>query len=176
MNTSEIRVDLNELALRGGERFQRTYPLELAPLVLGGQGYQVLAPDGVTLTVDRVAGGYLVELSLVASLYGPCDRCLKEAKLEVEAQEQEFVPTTKEGWDEADLSPFIDDFVADVSSLAREAVVLSLPTQIVCASECPGLCPSCGKDLNAGPCGCPADACDERWMALKDIHLDEPSP
>ena len=173
MDTTAIHVALNDLGLRGGERFERIYPMEMTPILLGGQGYEVLIPGGVTLAVDRVAGGFLVEVSLVASLYGPCDRCLREATLKVKAKEQEFVPTSKDGWDESELSTFIVDFLVDVSGLAREATVLALPSQVVCSLECPGLCPVCGHDLNAGPCGCPPGATDERWMALKDLHLEE---
>jgi uncharacterized protein len=173
MDTSPIQLDLNELALRGGERYERTYPLEMAAVVLGGQDYRVLVPDGATVVVDRVAGGYLVKVSLVAMLYGSCERCLREAKVAVAAEQQEFVPTAKDGWDESELSPFIQDMIADISGLAREATVLSVPSQMVCSPECRGLCQVCGQDLNAGPCGCPAEAIDERWSALRDITLNE---
>src|SRR6266576_2037303 len=40
--------------------------------------------------------------------------------------------------------------------------------------DCRGLCPRCGKDLNAGPCGCPP-AVDQGWQglaALKDKLRD----
>jgi uncharacterized protein len=173
MDTSPIHIDLNELALRGGERYERIYPLEMAPIVLGGQNYQVLVPDGITVVVDRVAGGFLVKVSLVAMLYGSCERCLQETKVAVGAEQQEFVPTAKDGWDESDLSPFIQDMIADISGLAREATVLSVPSQMVCSPGCLGLCQICGQDLNTGPCGCPAEAVDERWSALRDITLDE---
>jgi uncharacterized metal-binding protein YceD (DUF177 family) len=172
MDTSAIHVSLKELTLRGGERYERCHRIEMAPIVLGGQRYEVLIPDGVTLVVDCIAGGFLVSVSLAASLYGSCDRCLREAKLEVRAKEREFVPTTKDGWDESELSPFIEDFIVDVSGLAREATVLALPSQVVCSAK-PRLCPVCGYDRNAGPCECPAGATDERWMALKDLRLEE---
>jgi uncharacterized protein len=145
----------------------------MAPIILGGQSYEVLIPDGVTVAADRVAGGFIVEVSLRASVYGPCERCLREAVIEVEAKEQEFVPTTKDGWDESDLSPFIEDRVVDFSGLAREAVALALPSQVVCSEECRGLCQVCGQDLNVGPCGCPAVTADERFTALRDIHPEE---
>ena len=31
-----------------------------------------------------------------------------------------------------------------------------------------GLCPRCGKDLNAGPCDCPP-AVDSRWRGLAAV-------
>lgn len=173
MDASAIRLDLRELALRGGDRYKRAYPLEMAPILLGGQSYRVLVVDGVAVAVDRVAGGFLVNVSLVARLYGPCERCLGEATLEVRAEQQEFVPTTTAGWDESDLSPFIEDFVVDVSGLAREATVLALPSQVLCSPECLGLCPVCGKDLNTGSCQCAPTEGDERWATLRDIAFDE---
>jgi uncharacterized protein len=172
MDTSPIYVDLKDLALRGGERFERTFNLELAPVVLGGQSYQVLAPRGVNVVVDRVAGGFLVRIALTAVLYGPCERCLSEAKIEVAAEQQEFVPSTEEEWDESDLSPFIEDMVADVGGLAREATVLAVPGQILCSPECRGLCPTCGKNLNAGPCSCPSGMGDERWSSLQNLTFE----
>lgn len=173
MTPSSIHLDLDDLGLRGGEDFERNYPLELVPVVLGGQTYQVLMPRGVDVCVHRAAGGYLVTVSATANFYGPCSRCLREVVLKVTTQEEEFVPTSKEGWDEAELSPFIEDHIVDVSGLAREAVVLAVPDRILCSEECCGLCPTCGKDLNQGGCECPPADVDERWSVLKDIKLDE---
>jgi uncharacterized protein len=168
-------LDLTDLALRTGERHERSYPVELAPILLGGVSYEVLLPQGVTVAVDRVAGGFLITVSTDAKVYGPCARCLSEVVLEVRAEQQEFAPTAQNRWEESDLSAFIDDMVVDVAGIAREAVILSLPAQVVCSPECLGLCPQCGKDLNQGPCECAPPGGDERWGALKDLRLDDDS-
>jgi uncharacterized protein len=173
MEASSPHVHLDDLALRTGETWEYTYPLEMGPVVLGGSEYQVLIPDGVTVLAERVAGGFLVRVSLAASVYGPCERCLREVPLRLEAEEEEFVPTAKDGWDESEFSEFIKDRVVDVKGLAREALVLALPAQILCSDECPGLCPSCGQDLNQGACTCGPPDTDDRWGPLKDLRLDE---
>jgi uncharacterized protein len=149
-----MRLDLRDLSLRGGDRRETNYRVDLAPLIIGGAEYQVLLQNGVDFAVDRAAGGYLVNVSAKAKVYGPCARCLREAALELTAKEQEFAPADGGSWDEADLSPFIDDLVVDVEALAREAVILSLPAQLLCAPTCKGLCGQCGRDLNVGDCGC----------------------
>ena len=164
---------LADLPLRGGERYVRVYPLEIEPIVLAGVDHRVLVPGGVELTVDRVAGGYLVSVALDAKIYGICARCLDEAVLEVHAEQQEFGPTAKDGWEETELSDFITDLVVDVDGLAREALILALPAQVVCAEDCKGLCARCGKDLNKGPCSCGEETIDERWSRLKDLRLSE---
>lgn len=176
MDTSLPFIHLDDLLLRTGECSHLTYALELPPVILGGVEYSVLVPDGVTIAVDRVTGGFLVHTSLTASIYGPCERCLREVALQVEADEEEFVPTAKDGWDKSEFSEFIQDMVVDVKSLAREALVLAFPTQILCSPSCLGLCAHCGHDLNLGPCSCDPVEMDDRWSRLKEIDLtEEPS-
>jgi len=53
----------------------------------------------------------------------------------------------------------------DLRPAVREELLLAVPQWVVCREDCRGLCPRCGKDLNAGPCGCPP-AGDPRWQAL----------
>jgi uncharacterized protein len=149
-----MRLNLDDLGLRGGEQHVCTYTVEVAPVSLGGERYEVLVPEGVSLAIERIAGGYLVGLSMDAWAYGPCSRCLKEATLQVHAEQEEFAPTAVGGWAESESSAFIEDLVVDVSGLAREALVLAIPDKILCSVECRGLCPQCGADLNCGRCGC----------------------
>jgi uncharacterized protein len=54
----------------------------------------------------------------------------------------------------------------DLAPLVREAIMLELPLAPVCSPDCQGLCPTCGADLNDGPCGCAPTSGDPRWAAL----------
>jgi uncharacterized protein len=168
-----IHVDLREFPLKPGDESERSYNLQVAPLLLGGQRYEVLLDEeGVVLGVERVAGGFLVTVTLTATLYGPCVRCLREVRTRASASEQEFAPARRADYEENDISPFIQDMVVDVAGLAREALLLGLPTQILCADDCPGLCPSCGQDLHLGSCSCQAMPADSRWERLKDLRVE----
>ena len=100
-------------------------------------------------------------------------RCLAEATVEIEARQQEFVPTAEGGWEESGLSAFVDDLMVDIDGIAREALVLALPAQVLCSDMCRGLCPQCGRDLNQGTCKCGEHASDERWNKLKDLKLED---
>ena len=53
----------------------------------------------------------------------------------------------------------------------REQILLALPPAPLCREDCKGLCPTCGKDLNEGECGCDRTAHDPRWDALKALQL-----
>ncbi len=147
-------LNLDDLGLRGGHRHECAYTVGVAPVTLGGAEYETLLPEGVTVSVDRVAGGFLVRLAFDAKAYGPCSLCLGETELVVHGEQEEFVPTAAGGWAESESSPFIKDMVVDVSALAREALVLAMPDRVLCSATCRGLCAQCGKDLNRGSCGC----------------------
>jgi uncharacterized protein len=149
-----MHLRLDDLGLRGGQRHTCTYSMDVAPVLLGGANYEVVVSDGVTVSVERIAGGYLVHLEMAARVFGPCSRCLKETALDVVAEEEEFVPTAAGGWVESESSPFVQEMVVDVSGLSREALVLGLPPRVLCSEECRGLCVQCGADLNQGVCGC----------------------
>jgi uncharacterized protein len=38
----------------------------------------------------------------------------------------------------------------DLTANMREDIILELPQRALCAEDCKGLCPHCGKDLNKG--------------------------
>lgn len=61
----------------------------------------------------------------------------------------------------------------DVGEAIREQILLALPPAPLCREDCKGLCPSCGKDLNEGDCGCDRKVQDPRWAALKALQLDK---
>jgi uncharacterized protein len=58
----------------------------------------------------------------------------------------------------------------DITEDIRDALALAIPMKNLCRPHCKGLCPTCGKDLNLGPCGCTqTDELTSPWTALKGI-------
>lgn len=55
----------------------------------------------------------------------------------------------------------------DLTNSVRDTIILSTPLKPLCASDCRGLCPMCGKDLNRGRCQCNRETIDTRWDGLK---------
>jgi uncharacterized protein len=52
----------------------------------------------------------------------------------------------------------------------KEQILLALPVKLLCRSDCKGLCPHCGHNLNVESCDCAASVTDPRWSALGDIR------
>ena len=49
---------------------------------------------------------------------------------------------------------FYEEGRIDLSSPARDLILLSLPQVILCRQNCEGLCPECGTNLNVNKCDC----------------------
>ena len=167
--------NLRNAKLRPGEQLRETLDVDLEPLRLGGQEY--LPEPAVVpaeLTITKATTGSVFELSFRVSLHGPCVRCLADAELQLPIRGREY-HATKSG-DEELRSPYvIGDETVDLSAWARDAIALALPDKILCRTDCAGLCPVCGKDLNVEPHEHEATAPDSRWAALEALRAADES-
>jgi uncharacterized protein len=57
-----------------------------------------------------------------------------------------------------------------LEDVLKEQILLALPVKQVCSASCKGLCPHCGRNLNAESCNCTATLSDPRRGALEDIR------
>jgi len=121
----------------------------------------------------RVQGRYAVEMTAA------CDRCLGRAVFALDesfdlfyrpmveiAREEEVA--IDEG--EAEIG-FYEGGGLELEDVLRERVLLALPMQRICRESCRGICPVCGQNWNDGACACQPDAADDRWGALRKLHL-----
>jgi uncharacterized protein len=161
---------LRSVRLRPGEEYRDEKEVELQPLVLGGQRY-LPVPEKVQaeLVVSRVSSGTVFELRYTARLHGPCYRCLADAVLDVPVSAREYQATSPGESDEL-RTPYVANDQLDLSSWARDALVLELPDKILCRPGCAGLCPVCGVDLNAKPHEHEDEELDSRWSALAELR------
>ena len=59
--------------------------------------------------------------------------------------------------DDGDDRYFYQGDHVELAPMLREHIILAAPMQPLCREDCVGLCARCGKDLNEGPCQCPAE-------------------
>jgi len=114
-------------------------------------------------------GRFYFSGSIAGVVHDECRRCLQEVETPVGERVQ--LVFTEMGQDDAD-EPDVYEFDGrthelDLRPAIREQWLLIVPSFAQCRVDCAGLCPSCGADLNAGPCGC-APAIDDRWAALRE--------
>jgi uncharacterized protein len=126
----------------------------------------------------RTKSGVLVFAHLVAVHPETCSRCLKPLVEQVHVDfEEEFLdafdPRSAES-PPADRDPdafLIDERnLLDISEAVRQYREAAAAMQPLCRPDCRGLCPNCGRDLNAGDCNCQSDAGDSRWADLSALR------
>ena len=160
-----LQVDLRELA-RG--------PVETRAELAGDdplfEGLQVVLADPVRVAGRLQAAGegrFYWRGRLATRVAADCRRCLVPVALPVEAEIDALFSRDADASEDPNSYPLARDATEiDLRPAVREELLLAVPQWVVCRDECRGLCPRCGKDLNAGPCGCPPPPADERWPAL----------
>lgn len=162
--------NLRTVKLRSGEEYRDEKEVGLEPLRLGGQRY-LPVPEEIPaeLVVSRASTGTVFRLRFQGRLHGPCYRCLADAVVDLPISVTEYQATSP-GESEELRTPYVIDDRLDLSSWARDALVLALPEQILCRPDCAGLCPLCGKDLNLEPHEHEDMGGDSRWAALAQLR------
>ena len=104
----------------------------------------------ITGKLRNVVGVMTLRATVSGIFTAPCDRCLEDAILPLQA-DLKTVLTLESSEDD---SVWVEGGKIDLEKTAYDALVLAIPLQILCKEDCLGLCPSCGKNLNDGDCGC----------------------
>lgn len=130
-----------------------------------------LAPDDPTfegleldLTGPLAVEGRLQETSdgeyfwrgrVLGAVKTTCRRCLTELTCPVEADVSVMFSSDPDAADDPGVYPVeASSHSLDVRPVVREELALAAPAFPLCREDCAGLCPTCGADLNAGPCAC----------------------
>jgi len=164
--------DLAGLRLSSGEGRRLHLEVAIDPFELGGERYVLQPPSQpVRLDVSRTIGnGYVLRLRFVARLGGPCMRCLAPATPHFEVDAREVAQPG--GGDELE-SPYVTGDELHLRDWARDALALSLPTQLLCRAQCAGLCAICGADLNLAASDHEhASEPDPRWAKLSELRFE----
>jgi len=128
---------------------------------LGLPQYGWAGPLRGVFDVQRTGDAISVRGALTAAARLECVRCLAVFERPMQAPLEVFAERAgrgrapeEEALERDDYMKFHDGRQLDLCDEAREALLLELPMSPHCREDCRGLCPTCGADLNEGPCGC----------------------
>ncbi len=168
-----LKVDLARLERQ--RRLRLEAEVDPGDPIWAGTGIDLARPLDVRLEAQQVGRDVVVRGRLEGEAALECRRCLTAVRVPigedvavlyqtgvdaVEAEEAEVYPLPARGT-ELDLLPMV-----------REQAVLAVPAFAVCSEACRGLCPTCGRNLNEGPCDCRPTGTDERWAELRKSKSD----
>jgi uncharacterized protein len=137
-------------------------------------------PLEVNATAELLEGQIRVTGELQTKIEMVCARCLEPVIEEVHRDFDLFYQPLLKGTpndverlkdDDTEIGFFEGEglFLADV---LMEQVLLSLPMKVICQSDCRGLCPDCGANLNQEQCRCERHTSDLRLAPLARLKQD----
>lgn len=142
--------------------------------------YRAAAAGRLHAHLTRSDDVVLVSGDVRLPLQAQCGRCLEPVPVAFKTDLQvTMVPKNKEpaANEDGEISEedigvaTYEDRQIDLERVVHDEVLLELPMQVVCKSDCLGLCASCGKNLNEQACGCQRDTGDLRLSKLAKIKL-----
>jgi uncharacterized protein len=160
----ETRVNVAQL-LKESIGSSRSYHIEEK---VGTDDVNSVSSDVILIHTNR---GIIVRGKITASVKVICSRCLKPIDCVVKYDfEEEALPEVPdiEGLSSAgqcDNLIIDEDHTLNLSEAIRQYVLLAVPAKPLCRSDCAGICPTCGHDLNQEPCQCSS--------SVKDQHLSK---
>ncbi|HUW88136.1 MAG TPA: YceD family protein [Candidatus Paceibacterota bacterium] len=184
-----FRFNAHDLPRRAGE--MREYSLDIpAPDRIGIDVIAVLPGEEIhmDMRLESVTQGVLVSAQLSTIADGECMRCLESVEFDIERRIQELYRYEPEKAhtkaqrkrasaeeDDLDLAEelMMEGDIIDLEAPIRDAIVLSLPINPLCAADCPGLCPGCGVKWTNLPADHAHQVIDARWSGLTGLLPDE---
>jgi uncharacterized protein len=134
-----VKINLNQILPEG-----LVLEEELQPQVLQLEieGLDFKTPVKVRAEISRATNAVLAKLTLETKILAACSRCLSACEIIFEKNCQLDYLINK------------GDRVIDFDPDIRQEIILDYPVKPLCSRNCKGLCPKCGKNLNAGKCNC----------------------
>jgi uncharacterized protein len=159
-----------ELLRRPGSERRVSLGPTVAELGISDPRFDQDATVAISLRLESLTDGIIVDGELRAPWADSCRRCLAPAVGEVVTEIHELYQQVVT---DPDAFPIVLDQI-DLEPMVRENLLLDAPIAPVCRPDCAGLCPTCGIDRNLAACDCLATVPDPRWDALSQLKANLP--
>jgi uncharacterized protein len=161
-----MRLDLSQIIEVPGGSVPFSCILDTADLDFEGVKSYVSAPAAVG-AVRNTAGVLELTGTLKTDMLCVCDRCGGEYDLKKETPLRAVISEDDSDEENPDVFPLEGDGI-DLTEIIRTLFILDMDTKFLCSPDCRGLCPTCGANLNLGPCGCRKES-DPRMAVLEQL-------
>ncbi len=177
-----IKIPAELFALAESSRFEGE--LTLGELAVGPDVYTFAEPVAWDVQVTNTGEAFLVSGRVEGLGQTSCARCLDDVQVSFVGDIEGYFLINAEANhpedlddDEFDVLP--DDHIIDLEPLIKAALIVEAPAVPLCKEDCLGICPTCGANLNEGPCGCATDTdnsfeeAQNPFAVLKNLSFEE---
>jgi uncharacterized protein len=170
-------LDVKELALHKLRLHQRYAP---GAVDYHTRDFRQIDPLEVRATAEMVDSEIRVSGELHTRVEMACARCLEPVVEELTRDFDLYYRPMQSISREEEVRLKVDDteiafFEGDglfLTDVLAEQVLLAIPMKIICRSDCKGLCPHCGANLNSDECRCESHVGDPRMAPLARLKQD----
>ncbi len=149
--------------------YSREFPFD-APEITLPPDLKLFNLSGV-VKATRTAQGLLLQGKFSAQTQAECVRCLDEIRQTLTIEFIELYAFNRNSVTESGLL-LPENGKIDLTPIIREEMILAIPINPLCKTDCKGLCPICGENLNQTLCNHDVEVIDPRMDALKAM-LDQ---
>jgi len=155
-----MKLDLSEIAATVGKKYRYEIKEECAE----DEDLRCIAPIVGSIEFTNTGRLIVARGSVSTTIELDCSRCLERLTAPVEVETDEQFPVTnvqalmagyEEEITEEEQEPLFVNNILDLPEFIRQMILVQVPIQPLCSKDCKGLCPTCGRNLNEGPCDCP---------------------
>jgi len=152
---SLISVDLRDL--KDGEKITLKQVVDAEQGDIRFEDLDFLSTINWDGSVERFKKTIMIQGRLQFDGSLTCSRCLEKITHHVDEPYETAVQ-------------FKNEEVIDIWPGMREMLILNHPIRFICKSDCKGLCPHCGKNLNLERCSCKEKYTDSPLHTLESAY------
>ena len=123
-----------------------------------------------TINVESATNGYRIYGDISYKKLESCDRCLNNYEHKKEILLDVILSNNNRLINNTEIILFKDseEFI-DLDPVIHDLILLDNPLKRLCTTNCKGLCPNCGTDLNKSSCKCVKSNDNDNWDKLKKL-------
>jgi uncharacterized protein len=129
--------------------YSREFPYEIENFILD-RDFEIRDLTG-TITLARTSSSIRALVDFSGKIDGTCGRCLDQFEMVLNPRFDQIYTFEKEPLSEEEEIVPADGYI-DFEILLREYLLMEIPMNPLCRSDCKGLCSACGQNLNEKLC------------------------
>ncbi len=161
-------LDLKGFLIGGDREIEIKTDLDFSEEEYGGEKL-FPTPVSVVGKVFNKADVTSLQITCTVSVEKPCDRCGKLATHDLIVPIERVLVRELAGEEDDETYLILPDEKLDLTEFCLSEIYLALPMKHLCSEDCKGICPTCGKNLNQGSCGCETKSIDPRLEVLAKL-------
>ena len=162
-------IDLTEVIKNENGRLTINEDFDMPQVSFMGEEFGFFEPFSASGVIFNNSKALELDMTVSGRAKVHCARCNTPIEVEIVFPVKETLMRETEGNPENDEIVLYQGSEIELDDIIVSNFLMSVPVKYLCKSDCKGLCPECGVNLNEQTCDCSKDTMDPRWEKLAEI-------